>query len=160
MIRAVDQYIWNLVFLTLFLLLVLVGVQYLKEQTYIGYGSIGIFDFVLLSLATFRLVRLFVYDRIMKFFREMFWNAEMMHGEMVLTKPIRGPRRTIADLLGCPWCTGIWMAAVVTFFYFLTPLAYVPIVLLSVAAVGSFLQLLANMVGWKAEGLKHDVEHT
>jgi hypothetical protein len=159
MIRTIDQYIWNLVFLTFFLLVAIGGMNILAAHAYIGYGSFGVFDIALCSLAAFRLTRLFVYDAIMKFFREMFYNAEMMNGEVVLYKPVRGPRRTVADLVSCPWCFGMWSAAFVVFFYLLTPWAYVPIVFLAVAGVGSFIQILANMIGWKAEELKHRVEN-
>ena len=159
MIRTVDQYIWNIVFLAFFLLVVIGGMNILAESSYIGYGALGVFDIILLSLAAFRLTRLFVYDTIMKFFREMFFNAEVINGEVILTKPIRGPRRTIADLISCPWCFGMWSAGFVIFFYLLTPWAYVPVAFLAVAGIGSFIQILANLVGWKAEELKHRVEN-
>jgi hypothetical protein len=42
----------------------------------------------------------------------------------------------------------------VVFFYFLTPLAWLPIFILAVSGVASFLQLVANMVGWTAENGK------
>ncbi|MEX0917894.1 MAG: DUF1360 domain-containing protein [Candidatus Paceibacterota bacterium] len=158
MIRTIDQYIWNIVFLTFFLLVFIGGMNILAEHAYIGYGALTAGDILLLSLAAFRLTRLFVYDAIMKFFREMFYNAEVMNGEVVLTKPIRGPRRTLADLISCPWCVGIWSAAVVVFFYLLTPWMYLPIAFLAIAGIGSFFQVTANMVGWKAEELKRRVE--
>lgn len=158
MIRTIDQYIWNIVFLTVFLVLGIFALETLYEAELIRYGILTWSDVILLSLATFRLTRLFVYDAIMKFFREMFFDAEMMNGEVVLTKPIRGPRRTVADLLTCPWCVGMWMAASITFFYILTPWAYLPSVVLAIAGIGSMLQVIANAIGWKAEGLKRDVE--
>ena len=159
MIRTIDQYIWNIVFLTFFLLIVIGGMNILSQYAYIGYGALTPFDIVLLSLAAFRLTRLFVYDAIMKFFRGMFYNAEVMNGEVILTKPVRGPRRTVADLVSCPWCFGMWSAGFVVFFYLLTPWAYVPIAFLAIAGIGSFIQVLANLVGWKAEELKHRVEN-
>lgn len=158
MIRTIDQYIWNIVFLALFFVLSLIGLTVLSEHGYIGYGSLNVFDIVILSLATFRLTRLFVYDSIMRFFREMFFDAELMNGEVVFTKPIRGPRRTLADLTSCPWCFGMWNAAFLTFFYLLTPWAFVPVVVLAIAGIGSFIQIAANVAGWKAEELKGRVE--
>ena len=53
---------------------------------------------------------------------------------------------------------GIWAGATVAFFYFLTPYAWWPILVLAIAGVGTFLQLSANLIGWKAEHLKHQVE--
>lgn len=158
MVRTIDQYIWNIFFLTFFLLLVLLGMNILADYSDIGHGSLNVYDIALLSFATFRLTRLFVYDVIMRFLRELFWNAEQMNGEVIFTKPVRGPRRTLADLLSCPWCVGMWMAAAVTFFYLLTPWAYIPVVFLAIAGVASFLQVLSNLVGWKAEELKKRAE--
>lgn len=158
MVRTIDQYIWNIIFLAFFMLLAIIGMNILETRAYIGYGSLSVYDILLLSLATFRLTRLFVYDGIMKFFREMFWNAEQMNGEVIFTKPIRGPRRTLADLTSCLWCFGMWNAATITFFYMLTPWAYLPVVVLSIAGIGSFFMLVSNMVGWKAEALKQRVE--
>lgn len=158
MIRTIDQYIWNIVFLTFFLIMSIYALEVLYSRDLIRYGIFNWSDILLLSLATFRLTRLFVYDAIMRFFREMFMDAEMMNGEVVLTKPIRGPRRTVADLVTCPWCFGMWAAASVTFFYILTPWAYLPVVVLAIAGIGSFFQVAANAIGWKAEGLKRDVE--
>jgi hypothetical protein len=52
----------------------------------------------------------------------------------------------------------MWAAATVIFFYLLTPFAVFPIMLLSIGAVGSFLQILSNLVGHKAEEAKNKNE--
>lgn len=131
----------------------------LDTEAHIAYTDLELFDFILISLASFRLIRLFVYDGMTKFFREQFYDAKITKvGKVTLYKPARGPRRTISDLMGCPWCFGVWAAAVVTFFYLLTPLAYFPVFLLAIASVATFLQLLINMIGWKAEQLKKEME--
>jgi hypothetical protein len=111
-------------------------------------------DFALMTLATWRLTRLFVYDSITRFFREQFWDVVKVGKGWALEKPKTGPRRTIADLLSCPWCFGMWSAAVVIFAYLVTPYAIYPILLLAISAVGTFLQLLSNLVGNQAETLK------
>jgi hypothetical protein len=46
----------------------------------------------------------------------------------------------------------------VVFFYMLTSYAYLPILILALSSVATMLQLFANMVGWKAEQLKREVE--
>jgi hypothetical protein len=46
---------------------------------------------------------------------------------------------------------GVWAAATVIFFYLVTPYATYPIMLLAISAIATFLQLLANLVGHKAE---------
>ena len=159
MIRITDQYFWNFVFMLFFVVLVVMAAIILETESYRPLSEFGVFDILLLSLATFRLILLFVYDAVTKFFREQFWNAKKVGQDIVLEKPPRGPRRTIADLMSCPWCFGVWAGAVITFFYALTPYAYFIVVLLAISAVASFLQTLANMIGWRAEQLKRKTEH-
>ncbi len=157
--RITDQYIWNFIFTLFFAVLIFMGSVILHNIAYKPFADLTFLDIVVMSLATFRLTRLFVYDPVTAFFREQFWNAEVhKSGEVVLVKPERGPRRTLAELLGCPWCFGAWAGAMVSFFFLLTPYAFYPVLLLAVAGAGTFLQLAANMVGWKAELLKGESE--
>jgi hypothetical protein len=100
-----------------------------------------------------------IYDKIFAFFREQFYDASEYKGQVVLTKPERGPRRTLADLLSCPWCFGVWATAMVSFFYLLTPYAFFPVLFLALSAAASVLQIGSNLVGWKAEQSKMDVEN-
>ena len=75
-----------------------------------------------------------------------------------LEKPKTGPRRTLADLLSCPWCFGLWASASVTFFYLLSPYAFFFVLFLAIGAVASFLQVLTNMIGWQAEKNQRETE--
>lgn len=134
-----------------FLSIVTTGVIILEGNPESALHDITPFEFAILSLAAFRLTRLVVYDKITAFFREQFYNAKTLKTSVVLEKPKSGPRRTLADLLSCPWCFGMWAGATVVFFFELTPYAYYPILMLAISGVGTLLQLLANMVGWKAE---------
>lgn len=158
MIRITNQYFWNIVFSLFFLVLVAMGAIILEGEARIAYTDLSVTDFVLVTLATFRLTRLFVYDGITKFFREQFYDAKKTKTGIVLEKPTGGPRRTLADLLSCPWCIGIWMSATVTFFYLWTPYAIFPTILLAIAALSTTLQLLANLIGWHAEQAKNSAE--
>ncbi len=156
--RITDQYFWNLVFSLVFLLFIFMGTVILEGEAYRTYDSLRPLDLVLITLASFRVIRLVVYDKITAFFREQFYDTIPGKGGFVFVEPEKGPRRTIADLLSCPWCIGIWAAATVAFFYLLTPYALFPVLMLAIAAVASMLQLLSNLIGWKAEQLKQDVE--
>ena len=149
--RITDQYFWNFVFSVFFLILVVMGAIILETESRIVLDELSTVDFMLMTLATWRLTRLFVYDHITKFIREQFWDVVKVGKGYTLEKPKVGPRRTMADLLSCPWCIGVWAAAVVIFFYLVTPYATYPIMLLAISAVATFLQLLANLVGHKAE---------
>ena len=152
MIRITDQYFWNVVFGLFFIGLVTMGVIILQTEAHIPYEDISAFDIVLISLASMRLMRLFMYDSVTKFFREQFYDAKVTKaGKVTLYRPTRGPRRTITDLMSCPWCFGVWTSATILFFYLLTPLAYFPTLLLAVAAITTILQKFVAYIDPKVE---------
>lgn len=156
--RITDQYFWNVIFLGFFICLVFLATIVLEGEAIKSYEALTLVDFTLITLATWRCIRLVVYDKIFAFFREQFYDATEYKGKIVLVKPEGGPRRTLADLVNCPWCIGVWMAAMVSFFYLLTPYAFFPVLFLALSAVASFLQILSNMIGWRAEQLKNETE--
>lgn len=135
---------WNGFFTLLYIALVFIlsGLVWLVDEKFPK--SISLFDFLLLFLATFRLVRLFVYDKVMLFVRDYFASAES------------GPRKTAGELLNCPWCFGLWAGTFVAFFYFVMPMAWFVILILAVSGLATFVQILANKIGWKAELAKMD----
>lgn len=159
MIRITDQYFWNFVFSAFFLILVIMGAIILETESRIPLAELSLVDYTLITLASWRLTRLFVFDIITKFFREQFWDVKKIGRGYHLEKPKAGPRRTLADLLDCPWCFGVWATATVIFFYLITPYAVFPVVLLAISGVATFLQLLSNLVGHKAEQLKRQNEN-
>ncbi len=156
MIRVTDQYFWNFVFALFFLLLVVMGAIILDTEARIDLVDLELVDYVLITLASWRLTRLFVYDVITKFIREQFWDVKKVGRGFQLEKPETGPRRTLADLLGCPWCFGTWATATVIFFYLITPYAVFPVVILALSAVAALLQIFSNLVGHKAEKAKSE----
>ncbi len=158
MIRFTDQYIWNIFFILFYLTLLGMGCIILSTESRIAFTDLSLTDFVLISLASFRLTRLFVYDSMTKFFREQFYDIKIVRTKISLVKPGGGPRRTLADLMSCPWCFGVWATSTVVFFYLLTSYAFVPVLILALSSVASVLQLIANMIGWKAEQLKREIE--
>tara|TARA_B100000508_G_scaffold72037_1_gene56108 strand:+ start:79 stop:558 length:480 start_codon:yes stop_codon:yes gene_type:complete len=155
MIRITDQYFWNFVFTIFFAILIIMGAIILETEARISWDQLTVVDYILITLASWRVTRLVIHDAITKFFREQFWDVKKVGRGMVLEKPKTGPRRTLADLLSCPWCFGIWATAMVIFFYLITPYAVFPTVLLALSAVATFLQLLSNLVGYRAEQLKN-----
>jgi Protein of unknown function (DUF1360) len=152
--RISDQYFWNFVFSMFFLVLVTMAAIILETEARVRPSQLSFIDFALMSLATWRLTQLFVYDSITKFFREQFWDVVKAGKGWALEKPKTGPRRTMADLLSSPWCFGMWAAVVVIFSYLVTPYAIYPVLLLAISAVGTFLQLLSNLIGNQAEIIK------
>ncbi len=156
--RITDQYFWNVIFLFFFSALVFMGAVILDSLAYKKFDTLAVTDYILIILASMRVVRLVIYDKIFAFFREQFYDVVEQKGKVLLVKPIDGPRRTLVDLLTCPWCFGVWSTAMVIFFYMLTPYAMYPILILALSSVVTFLQILSNLIGWKAERAKLDVE--
>lgn len=137
--NTLRNHFWSLLLTLFFAVLLFGGMGYLASIGAFN-RNVSIPDFFLMSLAVWRLVRLFTYDAIMQFVRDWFIGAD--------ARTLRG---SIYALLNCPWCTGLWFGATVVFFYFLTPYAWPIILVLAIAAVGSFFQVLSNLVGWNAE---------
>jgi hypothetical protein len=154
--RITDQYFWNIVFLGFFSVLVILMAIILETEAIRDVATLTLTDFALMTLATWRVIRLFVYDAITKFFREQFWDVEKTKTGLMLVKPERGPRRTIADLLSCPWCFGVWAGAIVVFAYLTFAWAWYVVAFLAISAAATFLQLLSNLVGHRAEALKRE----
>lgn len=156
--RITDQYFWNIVFVLFFASLVFMASVILESEAHTAYAELTFLDLALITLASFRCIRLVVYDKITAFFREQFYDVVEQKGKMLLVKPIGGPRRTLADLLTCPWCFGVWATAMITFLYLISPLFFYVTLVLALSAVATLLQLLANLIGWKAEQAKNDAE--
>lgn len=143
-----DEFFWNTTFSLVFLLVVFFG--------YISYANNGInivervkyIDLIIIFLATWRLIRLIVYDKITKIYRSYFDNE----------KVISGPRKTMAELIGCPWCISVWISAIVFYLYFLHSFFVVFFLILAISIVASFMQLFTNLVGWNAEKKKIEVK--
>lgn len=154
--RITDQYFWNFVFSLFFIALIVFAAIVLDSVGYKTLEDLELTDYVLMTLAAMRLTRLFVYDKITAFFREQFYNAEVVRKEVRLVKPEGGPKRTVLELLLCPWCFGIWASALVVFCYMLTPIFWYPILFLALAGAASMLQIVANLIGWKAEEAKQN----
>ena len=134
-----------------YLALAVMGVIILDTESRFLETGLQPMDYILMALATWRLIRFFAFDVITRFFREQFWDLKKVGRGFELVKPATGPRRTLADLLSCPACLGIWMGSTVVFFYMLTPLAFIPVVILAMAALWQFLQNLGSLVANSSE---------
>ncbi len=155
MLKITDQYFWNFVFLMFFIVLTVMVTIILEGETRIPLAELTFTDFALITLATWRLTRLFVYDEITNFFREQFFEVVKVGRGYELEKPKFGPRRTVADLLSCPWCFSIFSATVIIFLYFITSYALYPILILAISAFATFLQNTSSLVGNKVDEIKN-----
>jgi hypothetical protein len=138
-----EQNIWNAFFVLLYAILFISALSVLSRANGGLPTEIPLFDVFLIAFASFRLIRLFGYDKIMRWLRDLFSGFK------------KGPGKTISDLLGCPWCIGPWVVLGLSFFYFLIPeIAWLPLFVLSIAGVASVIQILSNLIGWSAEHKK------
>ncbi len=149
---------WNMVAIGVFALLAVWAFRCLEIRGASAYLSIG--DFVIISLAVLRVIRLVAYDNITLFLREAFLDVKTVSlapggEEFVERVPSENSfKRTIAKLLNCPWCIGVWATLVVMYLYLAYPGLWIAFVLLAISSVASILQLITNLLGWRAEHAK------
>ena len=152
-----EQNKWNALFTGFFLLLLWAGYVSL-DRAGVLLTPVSPFDVLLMVFATFRVTRLFVYDHITQWMRDFFLEVHSEGGTLVRMKPATGVRRTIAMLLDCPWCLGVWAAFMLAYLHLVAPSSRWFILILAIAGASTFLQLLANLVGRSAEHTKIKVQ--
>lgn len=114
-------------------------------------GVSGI-DMLLLCLATFRLTSVVTEEKVARCLRAPFCEVKTRQGsdgaELQEEVPTgRGLRRLVGELLLCPWCTGIWVATLLTFFWIAAPgLARLFLIAFGVAAGGLLFEILAKLM--------------
>lgn len=144
-----EQHHWNAIFGIAFLCIAAIAFWYVSDgfQTLRWVYVFGTFDVAIMGLATFRLVRLLSFDKIFSFVRLWFRDAVVSEdGTVTYELPKRGPRLTVSELLDCIWCTGIWSALAVGVMYMAHPLGRFFVIILAIAAIGSFLQNVSQAV--------------
>ncbi|WP_075981414.1 DUF1360 domain-containing protein [Bacillus massilinigeriensis] len=108
--------------------------------------GITLLDFLLISLASFRLTRLIVFDKITEFIRAPFFDEVIETNENGLEESYLVPKKTlirgfIGELLGCYWCTGIWSSLFLCIVYFVWPSISIPLILiLAVAGLAALVE--------------------
>lgn len=154
-----DQNFWNFLASVVFVVALIVAMHEVWGEHGGAFPhAVPVFDAILMAFASFRITRLIVYDKIARWFRELFAKREEYVEDGVTYVRISsyqyGLRHTIYDLLQCPWCIGFWSALVIAFCYFIFPWAWFFIFFLALAGAGSLIQIIANGIGWRAENLK------
>ena len=162
--ESLDSNLWSFVISIIFGILLL---SFAFILYYIGKVDfekrMGPFEFVVISLAVFRLTRLLVYDSIALWIRDLFLDRKVENrsrSTIVNVKrsiPEKGLKRKMAELFSCPWCTGTWVALFVLFFHYLHPISWWFILGAAIAGFSTFIQILANLIGWNAEESKRRV---
>lgn len=114
--------------------------------------QIELIDVLLLSLATFRITEVITEEKVALFLRAPFCEkvrvqqADGSWDEEEVPKG-RGLRRVAGELILCPWCAGVWIATLLSFFWIAAPtLARVVLLVFAVAAGGLIFQILAKLL--------------
>lgn len=109
-------------------------------------------DFVFLFLASFRLTRLIVYDKITSFIRRPFHEIikeEQADGTIQQFLRIKGTglRAWIGELLSCYWCTGMWCAAFFYFGYIYWPIETEPLIIIfAIAGCAAIIEVIVERI--------------
>lgn len=106
-------------------------------------------ELFIISLASFRLTRLIVFDKITEFLRVPFFEEEIEANEDGVEEIYYVPKKGVftnffGELLSCYWCTGIWSALAICIFYFTNPQLATPIII--VLAVAGLAALIETVV--------------
>ncbi|MEF2095108.1 DUF1360 domain-containing protein [Bacillus sp. CFBP9009] len=108
--------------------------------------------FIILGLASFRLTRLIVFDKIMEplrspFFKEIEEKNEEGIVEIFLMPKEKGLLGWIGQLLSCFWCVGVWVSLFLVFLYIQHWfIGDVLILILAVAAVGAIIEVVISKI--------------
>lgn len=142
-----KQNAWNFASLFVYFIL-LVTVGFLLEKKGIDISKTSIKDLIFIILASYRLTRIVVFEKIFKFFRD-FVKAQEKY--TLLT--------TLKFIITCPWCMGVWMSLIVVLLFFIVPYGKFIVYVLAIAGVASFIIMLANLLVLTVDE-KHTKKHS
>jgi hypothetical protein len=145
-IQSEQQKSWNFL-ATLFYIVCLVALGFGLKRCGISREDFGVGDIALMAIATYRLTRILVFDKIFKLFRDFLKSKEKLYVFYVLR-----------EIITCPWCAGVWVALIVAALYFMVPFGDLFIILLTISGIASFLVVSINFIGLSTEEKQQKVK--
>lgn len=127
---------WSALFF--FGMVVLVG--YLLEKKGIEVEDIKLKEAIVIILASYRMTRILVFEKIFKYFRDVLKKRESLY--------VIG---TMSSIITCPWCAGVWVTLTIIVFYFLIPFGVLLVYVLALAGIASIVILYSNMLHMRTE---------
>jgi len=112
---------------------ILVG--YLLKQKGVDMTELTFKEALLIILASTRMTRILVFEKILKHFRDALKKRENLY--------VIG---TIHSMVTCPWCAGVWVTLFVIVLYFLVPYGTVLVYVLALAGLATVVILLSNLL--------------
>jgi hypothetical protein len=119
-------------------MVVLVG--YLLEKNGVDIEDITLKEAIVIILASYRMTRILVFEKIFKYFRDVLKKRESNY--------VIG---TLSSIITCPWCAGVWVTLTIVVFYFLVPYGNLLAYVLALAGIASIVILYSNMMHMKTE---------
>ncbi len=107
------------------------------------------FEFIMYSLAVFRITRLIVFDQITEWMRRPFMieyveKNEEGEEEMYVAPKEGGFSGWLGSLLSCYWCTGIWVATALFILHLID--SQISLILMTVFAAAGVAALLETFI--------------
>jgi len=125
---------WNFWSAFVFIGAVLLVGHFLKREG-IDIRHLTMKEAVLVILASYRMTRILVFEKILKHFRDALKRRENLY--------VIG---TIHSMVTCPWCAGVWITLIIIVFYFLVPYGALLVYVLALAGIASMLILVSNLL--------------
>jgi len=113
--------------------IVLVG-HFLKREG-VDIRDLTMKEAVLVILASYRMTRILVFEKIFKYFRDA---MKKRHDLYIIG--------TINSMITCPWCAGVWVTLIIVVFYFLIPYGDLLVYVLALAGLASMVILISNLL--------------
>lgn len=127
-----NQNAWNFASLFVYFMLLIV-VAALVDKKGVDFTEVKTRDIIIMMIATYRLTRIIVFEKIFKFFRD-FVKARTRYSLL----------NTLRFIITCPWCMGVWMALIVVLLFFIIPYGEIIVYIMAIAGVASFIIMIAN----------------
>ena len=120
-------------------LVVLIG--FLLEKRGIDIKKMSFKEALVIILASYRMTRVLVFEKIFKYFRDMLKRREDLY--------LIG---TLNSIITCPWCAGVWVTLTIVVFYYMVPYGALLVYVLALAGVASIVILFSNVMHMWTEG--------
>lgn len=125
---------WN--FWSVFVFFGAVGlVGYLLERQDIMIQDLKFKEALVIILASYRMTRILVFEKIFKYFRNILKKREDLY--------VIG---TLSSIVTCPWCAGVWVTLIIVVFYYLVPYGVLLVYVLALAGLASMVILVSNLL--------------
>jgi hypothetical protein len=118
-----------------------VGMGYLLEKKGVDIKEITFREAVVIVLASYRMTRILVFEKIFKYLRDVLKRREDNY--------FIG---TLSSIITCPWCAGVWVTLVIIVFYYLVPYGDLLVYVLALAGIASLVILISNLLHMWTEG--------